>query len=74
MMGGGLYKHWIIAHREVIGENTKQSFNRLLSKELISAMKEVEERTRWTSQYILLTMYWCRFFPFFNSISTERLV
>jgi hypothetical protein len=74
MMGGGLYKNWIIAHREVIGENTKQSFNRLLSKELISAMKEVEERTRWTSQYILLTMYWCRFFPFFNSISTERLV
>jgi hypothetical protein len=36
MMGGGLYKHWIIGHREVIGENTKQSTKKGLLNKLFS--------------------------------------
>jgi hypothetical protein len=36
MMGGGMYKHWIIGHREVIGENTKQSTKKGLLNKLFA--------------------------------------
>ena len=39
MMGGGMYKHWIVAHREVIGENTKQSARKGLLNKLFANIR-----------------------------------
>jgi hypothetical protein len=39
MMGGGKYKHWIVAHREVIGENTKQSARKGLLNKLFANIR-----------------------------------
>ena len=41
MMGGGMYKHWIIANREVIGENTKQSAKKGILNKLFANIRHV---------------------------------